>query len=120
MSGGIAIITEAIVSILMSRFLLNLRGVYLPNDNSADSPFRPSEITSNLQFASSIIGNLGAPLTHSVKSDLELERENELDWGEMVDTVQESCNPLSVGLESPTTSDIYSSMNNNAIQGFGE
>ncbi|KAI0786280.1 hypothetical protein C8Q75DRAFT_289941 [Abortiporus biennis] len=100
LSGGIPIITEALSSILVSRFILNLRGVYLPNDNQLES-FRPSKM-SNLHFASQIVGNLGAPLSLSSHSEIG-GFGGDFDWETeegTVEVVQESSNPLSVGLES--------------------
>ncbi len=50
----------SMTSILISRFILNLREVYTPGD-SATGSLRFSRF-SDIQFANSIIGNLGAPL----------------------------------------------------------
>lgn len=49
-------------SILISRFILNLRNIHLAGSEDTDSfPTRLSP-TSNLRFASAVVGNLGAPL----------------------------------------------------------
>ncbi|KAL4251377.1 hypothetical protein ABKN59_005566 [Abortiporus biennis] len=94
-TGGVPIVLQSVTSILISRFMLNLRGVYLPKDDSSDS-FHPSNI-SDLQFASNIVGNLGAPLNHSSESHFEeLELRN---LGEGKEVIRESSNPLSVGLD---------------------
>lgn len=47
-------------SILISRFLLNLRAVYTPG-SGADSSIHLSRL-SDIRFANTIVGNLGAPL----------------------------------------------------------
>ncbi len=47
-------------SVLLSRFVMNLRGVYIPSD-SAGGSFHSSRM-SDIRFANSIVGNLGAPL----------------------------------------------------------
>ncbi|KAI0781922.1 hypothetical protein C8Q75DRAFT_812067 [Abortiporus biennis] len=94
-TGGVPIVLQSVTSILISRFMLNLRGVYLPKDDSSDS-FHPSKI-SDLHFASSIVGNLGAPLAHSSESHSEeIELRN---LGEEEEVIRESSNPLSVGLD---------------------
>ncbi|KAL4248653.1 hypothetical protein ABKN59_006266 [Abortiporus biennis] len=91
--GGIPVLTEIITSVLTSRFMLNLRGVYLSDDDRPNS-FHPSKV-SDLQFASTIVGNLGAPLAQIYDSNFE---ENNCYGDDMEHVEHESSEPLSVGL----------------------
>lgn len=50
----------SIISILVSRFIMNLRGVYTPG-GSAPGSLHLSKL-SDVRFANSVVGNLGAPL----------------------------------------------------------
>ncbi|TCD64640.1 hypothetical protein EIP91_003842 [Steccherinum ochraceum] len=59
--GAVPAISDVVTSILISRFLLNLRGVYVVNEIVTSSSFHPSRM-SDVRFADSITGNLGAPL----------------------------------------------------------
>lgn len=61
--GSLPAITEVLTSILISRFILNLRGIFLSpgGSNATTSTLRMSQMSS-LHFASGIAGNLGAPL----------------------------------------------------------
>ncbi|KAL4245676.1 hypothetical protein ABKN59_009539 [Abortiporus biennis] len=70
MSGmGVLIVTEALGSILTTRFMLTLRGVYLSNQNSLDSSFHPSKMSNlNITTTTRVVGNLGAPLTYFSES----------------------------------------------------
>lgn len=52
----LTIINTSISSILLSRFLLDLRSVYTPDTRSQNTSL------SSVRFASQIVGNLGAPL----------------------------------------------------------
>ncbi|PCH34968.1 hypothetical protein WOLCODRAFT_155612 [Wolfiporia cocos MD-104 SS10] len=63
--GSLPALTEVLTSILISRFLLNLRGVYLAQGESRsyDESSLQSTRMSSLQFADDIVGNLGAPLS---------------------------------------------------------
>ncbi|KAL4247848.1 hypothetical protein ABKN59_007539 [Abortiporus biennis] len=95
--GGVPLISEAVASILISRFMLNLRGVYMANDHS-DS-FHPSKM-SDLNFASNIIGNLGAPLSHSVRPEMQSYEDESEAEGSMGIAEELSSDLLSVELES--------------------
>ncbi|KAK7677133.1 hypothetical protein QCA50_019842 [Cerrena zonata] len=83
-------INEAIASILISHFILDLRGVYLGDGDEWD------ENTSiSLNFGDSVIGNLGAPLDSAwVEGQSGKERNTE----EEDESIKFSRNPLSVGL----------------------
>lgn len=53
-------------AILLSRYFLDLRGIYLsPPDDGSQSR------VSSLQFASRMVGNLGAPLGRRISQDEE-------------------------------------------------
>ncbi|KAH9949064.1 hypothetical protein B0H21DRAFT_730400 [Amylocystis lapponica] len=58
-----ALFTQVLTPILISRFFFNLRQVYLPTD---ESTLRASQM-SDLRFPS-IVGNLGAPLSHGLQT----------------------------------------------------
>ncbi|PCH34963.1 hypothetical protein WOLCODRAFT_155608 [Wolfiporia cocos MD-104 SS10] len=63
--GSVPALTEVLISISISRFILNLRGVYLAQNGSRsynESSLQPTWMSS-LQFADDIVGNLGAPLS---------------------------------------------------------
>ncbi|TCD60385.1 hypothetical protein EIP91_010238 [Steccherinum ochraceum] len=60
-------LADVVISILVSRFILNLRKVYLTNHPSVASTFHSSRFSS-LRFANSLTGNLGAPLTTLTES----------------------------------------------------
>ena len=49
-------------TIFLSRFMLNLRGVYLPDSTDMNPGSSSRQCPSEIRFASSIVGNLGAPL----------------------------------------------------------
>ncbi|OSX61290.1 hypothetical protein POSPLADRAFT_1182434 [Postia placenta MAD-698-R-SB12] len=68
--GSLPAITEVLTSILISRFILNLRGIFLSpgGSNATTSTLRMSQMSS-LHFASSIAGNLGAPLGDLVDAE---------------------------------------------------
>ncbi|KAI0942713.1 hypothetical protein AcW1_003270 [Taiwanofungus camphoratus] len=61
----ISLFVSVFTSILISHLFLNLRQVHLAQ---GDTPSQPSRI-SDLQFASRIVGNIGAPLNHGLISD---------------------------------------------------
>lgn len=62
--------SHRLTSILISRFILNLRGIFLSpgGSNATTSTLRMSQMSS-LHFASSIAGNLGAPLGDLVDAE---------------------------------------------------
>ncbi|CCM06021.1 uncharacterized protein FIBRA_08265 [Fibroporia radiculosa] len=101
--GCIPALTEVLSSILISRFLLNLRGVYLSdselqedaiNKLSTNRDLGTSQLSS-LRFSYSIAGNLGAPLN-------DLLSDAYFDGGSEHSSVHDdvayiSANPLAVG-----------------------
>ncbi|KAI0942142.1 hypothetical protein AcV7_002659 [Taiwanofungus camphoratus] len=58
--GDFGLLIDVLTSILLSRFFLNLRQVYL---SRGDNDIQLSQM-SDLRFASKIVGNMGAPLNH--------------------------------------------------------
>ncbi|CAL1698806.1 unnamed protein product [Somion occarium] len=71
--GALPALTDVVTSILITRFLLNLRGVY--SSNGATTSFDFDKSMSDVRFAnaSDVVGNLGAPL-NSVLDNEEDER----------------------------------------------
>ncbi|THH31060.1 hypothetical protein EUX98_g3132 [Antrodiella citrinella] len=67
--GAVPALSDVITAILISRFLLNLRRVYIVSDESSKS-FHASRF-SDLRFANSVTGNMGAPLATMSEKDLE-------------------------------------------------
>ncbi|KAJ3489253.1 hypothetical protein NLI96_g2240 [Meripilus lineatus] len=59
--GALPAITEVITSILISRFIINLREVYICGDRDNTTLPISTKFTS-VRFADNIVGNLGAPL----------------------------------------------------------
>ncbi|KAI0786302.1 hypothetical protein C8Q75DRAFT_291204 [Abortiporus biennis] len=86
---SIPAITEVMSSILVSRFMLNLRDVKLPSDSQV----------------SFIVGNLGAPLEleNSHDARLELDLSN---WDEIEPVDETSDDPLAAGLDASQTPDV--------------
>ncbi|KAI0792303.1 hypothetical protein C8Q75DRAFT_592076 [Abortiporus biennis] len=84
MSGmGVLIVTEALGSILTTRFMLTLRGVYLSNQNSLDSSFHPSKMSNlNITTTTRVVGNLGAPLAYFSEPGPEARTDGRYDAGE--------------------------------------
>ncbi|KAL4247834.1 hypothetical protein ABKN59_007540 [Abortiporus biennis] len=96
-TGGVPLISDVMASILISRFMLNLRAVYMPDDNLPSS-FHPSKM-SDLHFAStSIVGNLGAPL-EVAPAGLEGDDIHMDEMEGLQESMHESSNPLSVDME---------------------
>lgn len=80
-------INEGLASVLLSRFLLDLRSVYLADGDGSDPT------VSSVRFAASVIGNMGAPLNASWAASSVSEPSTEID-----ERVEYSSNPLAVGL----------------------
>ncbi|KAL4248667.1 hypothetical protein ABKN59_006252 [Abortiporus biennis] len=105
--GGVPAISEVATSILITRFMLNLRGVYLTNDRTSSSGSFHSSKMSDIHFASSVVGNLGAPLVHSSEAadvredELGLVNENVVEREDK--EVHVYSNPLSFGLNSTSS-----------------
>ncbi len=76
-------------SILISRFIMNLRAVYTPGGSTAGS-LHLSRL-SDIQFANSIVGNLGAPLGFEEEEHMSLASRSE---GEDIQVAVVSNNPL--------------------------
>lgn len=77
------------MSILISRFVLNLRGVYTPGGGAAESQ-HPSRF-SDVRFANSVVGTLGAPLDFGEEEERSLASRFE---GEGAEVAKISDNPL--------------------------
>ncbi|KAH9939942.1 hypothetical protein B0H21DRAFT_755571 [Amylocystis lapponica] len=88
--GSIPALTGVLSSILISRFLLNLREVYLSGHGTDGSTTLPSKI-STARFASAFAGNLGAPLQDAAFDSEETASEEE-------ERAYISDDPLVVGL----------------------
>jgi len=98
--GSIPALTSVLTSILISRFFLDLREVYLSGQNPEGSTTAPSHMSA-VQFASAA-GNLGAPLVAL------FDPEERHDWvhneDEDEETPRVSDDPLMVGLRSDSES----------------
>jgi len=95
--GSLPAITEVLNSILISRFILNLRGVYLYGTDSkasSNSSLKLSDI-STLQFADDMAGNLGAPLDDILT---DVDERTERVAGDDEEIAYVSNDPLTVGL----------------------
>lgn len=82
---------------MISRFILNLRGVYLYGTDSkasTNSSLKLSDI-STLQFADDMAGNLGAPLDDILT---DVEERTERAAGDEEEIAYVSNDPLTVGL----------------------
>lgn len=97
--------------IFLTRFMLNLRGVYLINrDNNVHgvAPTNlhdPTATISGMRFSSSIVGNMGAPLSSSLfsygsptLSAHESDRSRSVGWSVEDEDLETSGNPLFAGL----------------------
>lgn len=93
--GAIPALTDVITSILISRFMLNLRSVYTASDSDISSSFHPSKF-SDIRFVNTIVGNLGAPLNTGAATDHSDPVDDEPDASRLV---QCSSDPLAAGLE---------------------
>ncbi|KAK7689103.1 hypothetical protein QCA50_007794 [Cerrena zonata] len=80
-------INEALGSILLSRFLLDLRSVFYTGDTHDELPDR---VESTVHFATSIVGNMGATLNTWKSGD-----------SSSYEDIQYSVQPFSVGLLEP-------------------
>ncbi|KAJ3556304.1 hypothetical protein NM688_g2100 [Phlebia brevispora] len=92
-SEDLSILTLPFLSIMMCRFMLNLRQVYLSDDSFGGS-------TQAISVPVFIVGNLGAPLDISSAHDITFNRDNcdaELDD----DSIVFSSDPLGSGLQLP-------------------
>jgi len=92
--GAIPAISDVVTSILISRFMLNLRGVYTTSDSDLTSSFHPSKF-SDIRFVNTVVGNLGAPLNTSAPVDDAEAVEDE----SRSSKIHFSSNPLMAGLE---------------------
>ncbi|KAI0941891.1 hypothetical protein AcV7_002456 [Taiwanofungus camphoratus] len=95
---------EVFLVIFTSRFMLDLRGVYLTNSDCASVTTQTGRI-SDVRFVSNVVGNLGAPLYHkrnmtTMSEQMVFAREAE-DWA----AVEVANNPLLAGL-MPENTDI--------------
>ncbi|GBE88858.1 hypothetical protein SCP_1402660 [Sparassis crispa] len=89
---------DVITCILISRFLLNLREVVVDGDGNQGESLDVSARLS-LQFAASVLGNIGAPLEHTMWSARHEGVEEEGEEEEQRERVlRVSSNPLMVGL----------------------
>lgn len=88
LTARLLIIFGSLTSSLISHFLLDLRGVYLADQDSAGT-----DMISTLRFGDSAVGNLGAPLDSGWA-----EGYKDIQHDERTQTVQFSTSPLSVGL----------------------
>ncbi|KAK7683429.1 hypothetical protein QCA50_013260 [Cerrena zonata] len=79
-------IQQALTSIVLSHFILNLRSIY----HTTSNPLQTSSRQSSLYFASAIEGNMGATLSASFGSSRGEEKETE--------EIQYSAYPFSTGL----------------------
>ncbi|KAH9947315.1 hypothetical protein B0H21DRAFT_348005 [Amylocystis lapponica] len=99
-----------ISSVIMSRFLLNLRQVYL-TDNIDETRTSTRSNVSDMRFAASFVGNLGAPLSYGESRTFRPETTRSAcfsndgivspaDSGgfDLVDSPQTAKNPLSVDM----------------------
>ncbi|KAL4248671.1 hypothetical protein ABKN59_006272 [Abortiporus biennis] len=94
---GVTIMTEALGSILTTRFLLTLRGVYVSNRDSSDSSYSPHPSKmSDLNFANTVqvVGNLGAPLAYLSQPGPDEHGDNIYDEDENEELFYISSNPL--------------------------
>ncbi|KAI0941874.1 hypothetical protein AcW1_009762 [Taiwanofungus camphoratus] len=66
--GSIPALTEVLTSILISRFILNLRGVHISSSGTGSQLSSTAHLSrfSGVYFASNMAGNLGAPLGNSL------------------------------------------------------
>jgi len=67
----------AMQPLLLSRFVLNLREAYLPDQPGVPSFAIGSLHISSIHFTATIVGNLGAPLTHGDPVHRSLDGEDE-------------------------------------------
>ncbi|RPD54971.1 hypothetical protein L227DRAFT_615798 [Lentinus tigrinus ALCF2SS1-6] len=99
--------------IFLTRFMLNLRGVYLSDPSDVHGTPLPNTTDrtatiSGMRFSSSIVGNMGAPLNSSLFSDSygsstlsahESDRSTDMEgWRVEDETLETSENPLFAGL----------------------
>lgn len=91
-----------ITIIFLSRFMLNLRGVYFTTESGEDSQYRS---LSDPHFASNLVGNLGAPLDIELTPSAILTRgtsDYDADVDYMDDSpevgLEMSADPLSAGI----------------------
>ncbi len=85
----IANVPISITSILISRFIMNLRGVYTPGGSAAGS--QQLSRFSDIRFANSVVGNLGAPLGFEEEEERHVADKPE---GEEIEVVHISDDPL--------------------------
>lgn len=89
-------IVDRISSIVTSRWFLNLREVYTFRSDDEDTRIYNTHSEtqmSDIQFASTVIGTMGAPLNHGTWNVPEIGN------GEDLGAPLLSCEPLTVGLE---------------------
>ncbi|RDX51742.1 hypothetical protein OH76DRAFT_1346339 [Lentinus brumalis] len=97
--------------IFLTRFMLNLRGVYLvDSDDDRRTDAADSAATITMRFSSSIVGNMGAPLNSSLFSygsstlraqdsdHSDAEGDAGVDWSLEDETLEASGDPLLAGL----------------------
>ncbi|KAI0760580.1 hypothetical protein C8Q74DRAFT_1451481 [Fomes fomentarius] len=111
--------------IFLTRFMLNLRGVYLSNDASSATSISgflrdrdPTATISGIHFSSSVVGNMGAPLksfplslgsdsvdsytAHSSRTRFSDKHAGvPVEWDTEDETLETSSDPLFAGLREP-------------------
>ncbi|KAH9923022.1 hypothetical protein B0H21DRAFT_701311 [Amylocystis lapponica] len=102
-------LARSFVVIFLSRFMLDLRGVYLADeDDTPSTALQTSTSRSELHFASTILGNIGAPLAsaewgrgRSADTYRSVYTEEEDDDDNDDDAIELSKDPLMVDFERP-------------------
>lgn len=109
--------------IFLTRFMLNLRGVYLSDTTTYGSTTSTSRFGaphSGIRFSSSVVGNMGAPLSfgsatltsYSTTPTIHDRREEhntslETEWDLKDETLETSRDPLSAGLRKERLEDAF-------------
>ncbi|OBZ67914.1 hypothetical protein A0H81_12146 [Grifola frondosa] len=96
------IFIDVFTCILISRFMLNLREVFYSDDPLHDHSASLVSRFSNVNFASNVIGNLGAPLAYDGWTTDSTNVRAAEDWDTELEEVvpQTSSDPLGAGLET--------------------